>query len=193
MSHVIYWSDSNGNTENVHGISHGLKFMDQSAYSVHKGDIWSLTDKHSIASSGGTRDHLLQINSGEALHLNTSMFNTTKGPADVFIYEAPFIDASSLGTDISSSYHCHNRALNKITPFVAYEDPYTDANSLGTKIDYNLMEQVEGGPVQVSAGSTDGVPTEWHLDYAKNYLVRFINNHGTDTAVVQCRMTLFKV
>lgn len=180
-----------GYEEDVYSVSHSFKTINGPLFALHSGLAWTKSRKHVVGPAGGIFDHLIIPNSGAILHLNGYAFNTTKGPSDTFLYESPFTDVDSYGTDISSQFANHNRDLAIVAPFIAHEGPFINANSIGTPLDYGLMEQVEGAGAKISAGDISGTPVVWHLNTQKQYLVRFVNNHVTDSATIQCRILVF--
>ncbi len=100
-----------GREENVRCLTNAVKVIMHGDYSAHDGHLWTKADKHLIA-AGGSLDHLIMPNSGTHIALADFSFKATKGPNDVFLYENPFFNVSSIGVDVNSLFSSHNRNVN---------------------------------------------------------------------------------
>jgi len=162
-------------------VSYGsLKTIDIPHFHTHNGEAFSHAGKHTLPASGTPVDFLIVPDSGTQIHLINYHGETTVGPVDMFLYEAPFTDANSLGTDISASCYNHKRTSTNSCGATMYLNPFTDANSMGSQIDYSLQPSSTGGPLTPGAGTVSGHLNEWMLDSTKSYLLRY--HSGATTA-----------
>lgn len=183
-----------GREENIRSSYHALKMLSVEHERIHSGNAWLHSEEHNNLASEANLDHVIVPNSGGSidLHLRHVGFNVTEGPGGVHVYENPYINVNSAGTDVTSAFQNRNRRATNERGFIAYENPYIDANSLGTQIDYALIEATAGGPIKAAGGDAE-VLAEVILDNTKPYLVRYTNHAPTNVAsYVECKMFIYR-
>lgn len=177
------WNSILGGEENIRSIANALKTMTPEHVASHAGTLFTHRDKHTVAASDSFNVYVVP-NSGTSLNLLPFEFKADAGPGDIYLYESPYTNPASLGTDISSNFKNHNRVSANVAPFSAYENVYFNPASAGQQIDYGLMEQTGGGPIKNAGGEAGGGDNEWQLDPAKGYLVRYTNNSAGQATVL---------
>lgn len=177
MSIIKAWNPKLGRLENVRSTHNMLQMIELDHAHVNAGVTFSHSDKHTVASNG-TLDHLIITNS-EEVHLSTYDYASTAGPCDIFLYEAPFINVNSLGTEKFWQNRERNSLL--VSSSQIYSQPFIDVNSIGDPIDYKIIESSAGGAIKIASGKSTGL-SKWVLKTGTNYLIRFINNDSTNNA-----------
>lgn len=187
------WDKLLGRESNVTMSYGGLKQLSTEHERIHTGNAWLHSEPHYNVASGSSVDHLIVPTSGGAvdLHLSHVGYNTAAGPAEINIYEAPFTDADSFGTDVTSSFENRNRTKTNARGFTIRENPFINVNSLGERLDYDLIEATAGGPVKTSGGAA-GALKEAVLDNTKQYLMRFTNLSGDVSSYVSVNQFIYR-
>lgn len=180
MPHVLKgFNIVSGLVESVCSIRNRIVTLGDEAGSVQEGKLYSHHAKISVPSDG-SHNHLIQIDSGKHRLQNYS-FNSTVGPCDMFLYEAPFTDVNSLGT--AGVFYNRNRESLNVSSSGFFVNPFIDVNSIGTQLEYQLIENTSGGNNKPVGGGASGL-REWVLKPSTDYLLRFVNNDGANAATV---------
>lgn len=148
---------------------------------IHAGKGWTFGDVSSLASAANL-DFLI-MPSSEEMHLRNYSIIADGGPCVTRLYEAPFIDANSMGT--LQNFYGNNRRSSNVSSVQIYEAPYIDANSIGVQLDPTLL--ATGTPFP-GGGQINNAVVEWILHEEKPYLVRTVNN---DNAAISIDTHLF--
>jgi len=178
------FNEQDGREENIQSSYN----MQKTITAVHARVHAKLAYNHSglnTVPAGGYLRYLLRIG-GTVFHLRDFAFKTTEGPAGVFLYEAPFVDTNSLGTQLVSRNLNRSVAVDSYD-FALYRDPFTNAASAGTELDYDLQPATSGGAIRAAGGSAGGPAIEWVLRQDTDYLIEFVNS-STNAAIVGDRV-----
>lgn len=153
-------------------LSKATRAIEQEHAKIHDGDAHAFSDINTLASDGiGT--YTITVPSSIFPHYRLIRLGATGSPFRYEVYEAPFFDANSSGTELF--YMNMNRNSSKVTSTQVFKDAFTDTNSLGER-----LEQEKFTAAGVQGGGT-GSPTtfEWLFAQGTNYLVRVINDDTT--------------
>lgn len=187
------WNAMLGRDENLHASYNAIKGVVSETERIHSGNSWLHSEAHYNLAAGDSISHLIIPNSGGGvdLHLSNIGYNTTAGPAELEVYEAPFININSFGADITSSFFNRNRTRTNVRGFVIREDPFIDVNSIGVLLDYSLIEASAGGPIKASGGAA-GAASEMVLDNTKQYLLRHTNQSANVASYTSSRVFIYR-
>lgn len=180
--------------ENVNCIDNALKFVNTESERIHAGVAWLHAEPFNNLAAGASLDHLIIPDSGGdiALHLDIVNFVATAGPAELLVYEDPFTDTDSFGTNDIASFLPRNRnVLTNSTGFAARQGPFIDTDSIGLLLDYDLSAVAAGGPIQPVSGPLASI-NELILDNTKQYLIRHTNLSANVASYTADRLFLYR-
>lgn len=176
-----------GGAEFIRSSNNALKTLSTEHERIHAGKYFRHSEVHSLA-TGVSHYHYIVPNSGSHLHLRSYRVKANNGPGRLNIYENPYIDASSIGTDISSDYKNLNRASSNVFPATAYLGPYVDVNSIGEELDVSMLFDSS----KDAGEESELVDHEIALTNSYGYLVRYFNDSGA-AATSSIRIGIYEV
>lgn len=170
---IKLWNKYLGRTQNLQADFNMAKIIDAEHSRVHEGVMFSSSDVRSIANNGNL--DLIVVTSNASVHLRAWDFNSMVGPCEIRLYEQPYLNPSSMGTQLP--LYNRNRRSSNVASVSLWEAPYINPSSIGTMIDFNLIEQSTGGPIKTNGGPSESYQ-EWELATDRNYLLRCTNVSG---------------
>ncbi len=141
---------------------------------IHEGVMYHGGVRSEALADDGNLDLFLIVNSAMEIHARFEA--ACGGDAVLNLYENPFSNTNSLGTEITPRNR--HREIGDVSDAGLYSAPWTDANSLGTNLTPGAI--IPGGATGNSPGGQlqDGF-FEWDLDKGNQYLFRLTNRGGS--------------
>lgn len=172
------WNSSLGRHENAQSSYNMIKTIEAEHARIHQGTGYGFSEKLTIL-SGSAHNYIIDTNSTD-IHFRSYGFNSTLGPCDIYLYDSPFFDAASAGTQ---KYGVNrNRSFSDSSGMILNSQPFVDVNSLGKVLQYGLIEAT--GAIKESSGGNSLSPQgEYDLAVNKKYLLRIINNNVSTATV----------
>jgi len=166
------WSAKLGRPQSIELSYNMLKTIEAEHARIHQGTAFGFSEKLTIA-AGSAHSYVIDTGSQD-VHFRSYGFNSTLGPCDVHLYEAPFFDAASAGTQKYGRNR--NRTFADSSSVILNSQPFVNVASLGVHIDYGLIEAT-GSTKESSGGSVASPAGEFDLHPAKKYLIQITNNN----------------
>jgi hypothetical protein len=167
------WNIFKGREENIRTSFHAIKTITFEHERIHSGRYYKHAHIHSLG-NGEYHTHYIEPNSGYNLHLRYYNVKADNGPGVLSIYENPYIDASSLGSDVTSDFINLNRASNNYIPASISYGVGFDANSSGVELPQSLLADASK-----DSGENSSVgDQEIILNSQRKYLLKYDNNAG---------------
>lgn len=145
---------------------------------LHDGDVYTFSSQTSLAMNG---KHYIALTNpaSESYHLTTARVQPTGGPIVVKLYEAPFLDANSMGTETVLINRYRPLQATKVASLQVHLDPFVDVNSLGMAMETQLLPATN---LFVSSG--EDFPFEWVLALGNQYIVEIENQNNAAIQLV---------
>jgi len=145
---------------------------------VHAGRMFSLTEKLTGLTSGGSTDIYISMPSGVVTHMNAVHVSVGGGDVDLVAYENPTVSATGTAATILNT----NRFSPNTADTLIYFGP--TVTDVGTKLHTWWVPAMPTGQGHSQTGVINAeIGSEWILKTGNTYLYRLTNN-GADTISV---------
>ena len=139
---------------------------------IHDGLAFALSNINSLT-AGSTAYYAFVGVTGYVPHWRLIRLNSTGAPFVISLYENPYLNVNSLGTQLTP--YNMNRNSSIVSSLTAYLNPVINVNSLGTQ-----LEAEKTASTAVQGGSLSN-PTifEWIFNNGVNYVLAVKNEDST--------------
>ena len=172
------WNSRFNREENIRSSHNGLKTSTVIQERIDSGNAVTHSDEHVVA-VGSHMNHV--INPPFEMHLMAYDFIADNGPAQVRLFEAPFIDTNSMG-EFEGAMNA-NRNFSDPASLGVFINPFIDVNSMGARLSLTNIPVAAAGPVKTVEGKGGTIIDEWELKAETYYLINYVNS-STEVAIV---------